>query len=174
MRWYVGSNHAGFPLKQHLVEALRKLGDTVEDLGTHGTESVDYPTYGAEVGRRVAAEPAALGLVVCGSGIGIGIAANKVPGVRCALVHDAYTAEMARLHNDANVIALGARVVGTGAAESALTAFRATAFAGGRHQARVDMLTALDRGAAAGGAGVGVGAGAGGAGAGAGGGGGGA
>jgi ribose 5-phosphate isomerase B len=154
MRWYAGSDHAGFPLKQYLVEALRKLGDTVEDLGTHGTESVDYPTFGAEVGRRVAADAESLGLVVCGSGIGIGIAANKIPGVRCALVHDAYTAEMARLHNNANVIALGARVVGTGVAESALTAFRATAFAtGGRHQHRVDMLTALDRG-------VGMGAGA--------------
>jgi ribose 5-phosphate isomerase B len=145
MRWYAGSDHAGYPLKQHLVEVLRGLGDTVEDLGTHGLESVDYPTFGAEVGRRVAADPEAYGLVVCGTGIGIGIAANKIPGVRCAVVHDAFTAEMARAHNNANIIALGARVVGPGVAESAVAAFRAAAFAGGRHQRRVDQLAELER-----------------------------
>lgn len=145
MRWYAGSDHAGYPLKQHLVEVLRGLGDTVEDLGTHGTQSVDYPTFGAEVGRRVAADPEACGLVVCGTGIGIGIAANKIPGARCAVVHDAFTAEMARAHNNANIIALGARVVGSGVAESAVAAFRAAAFAGGRHQRRVDQLAELER-----------------------------
>lgn len=145
MRWYAGSDHAGLPLKQHLVEVLRKLGDTVEDLGTHDGASVDYPSYGAEVGRRVAGDAEARGLVVCGTGIGISIAANKVAGVRCALVHDAFTAEMARVHNDANVIALGARVVGTGVAESAVAAYRAAAFAGGRHQRRVEQLSALEQ-----------------------------
>jgi len=145
MRWYAGSDHAGLPLKQHLVAVLRQRGDTVEDLGTHDGASVDYPEFGAAVGRRVAADPEARGLVVCGTGIGIGIAANKVPGVRCAVVHDAFTAEMARAHNDANVIALGARVVGTGVAESAVAAFRAAAFEGGRHQRRVDQLGALER-----------------------------
>jgi len=147
MRWYAGSDHAGLALKQHLVGVLRGLGDTVEDLGTHDEASVDYPTYGAEVGRRVAGDPEALGLLVCGTGIGIGIAANKVPGVRCGIVHDAFTAEMARAHNNANVIALGARVVGAGVAESAVAAFRAAAFEGGRHQRRVDQLAALDRSA---------------------------
>jgi len=145
MKWYAGSDHAGLPLRQHLVEWLRGLGDTVEDLGTHDTASVDYPSYGAEVGRRVAADPEARGLVVCGTGIGISIAANKVPGVRCALVHDAFTGQLAREHNDANVIALGARVVGTGVAESAVAAFRAAAFAAGRHTRRVDQLGELDR-----------------------------
>jgi ribose 5-phosphate isomerase B len=145
VRWYAGSDHAGLPLKQHLVEALRRLGDTVEDLGTHDAASVDYPAFGAAVGRRVAADPDAFGLVVCGTGIGIGIAANKVPGVRAAVVHDAFTAQMARAHNDANVIALGARVVGPGVAESAVAAFRDAAFEGGRHQRRIDQLAELER-----------------------------
>jgi ribose 5-phosphate isomerase B len=143
-RWFVGSDHAGLPLKRPLAEVLRALGDEVEDLGTFDDASVDYPSYGAEVGRRVAATPGAFGLVVCGTGIGISIAANKVHGVRCALVHDTFTAELARQHNDANVIALGARVVGPGVAEAALVAFRRTAFAGGRHQRRIDQLVALD------------------------------
>jgi len=144
MKWYAGCDHAGLPLKRHLVEVLRAQGDEVIDLGANDEASVDYPHYGAEVGRRVAAEPGVLGLVVCGSGIGISIAANKVPGVRCALVHDAFTAEMARRHNDANVVAMGARVVGAGVAEHALAAFRATAFEGGRHGRRVEQLSALD------------------------------
>ncbi|HSK04660.1 MAG TPA: ribose 5-phosphate isomerase B [Kofleriaceae bacterium] len=145
MRWYAGSDHAGLPLKLHLVEVLRRLGDTVEDLGAHDAASVDYPAFGAAVGRRVAADPDAFGLVVCGTGIGIGIAANKVPGVRAAVVHDAFTAQMARAHNDANVIALGARVVGPGVAESAVAAFRDAAFEGGRHQRRIDQLAELER-----------------------------
>lgn len=145
MKWYAGSDHAGLALKQHLVEWLRALGDTVEDVGTHDAASVDYPVYAAEVGRRVVAEPDALGLVVCGTGIGVSIAANKVRGVRCAVVHDAYTAQMARMHNRANVIALGGRVVGTGVAESAVSAFRTAQFEGGRHQQRIDLITALDQ-----------------------------
>ena len=146
MRWIAGSDHAGFALKQHAVAYLRGLGDEVVDVGTSdaGT-SVDYPDFGAEVGRRVVAESGkACGLVVCGSGIGISIAANKVPGVRCALVHDAFTAHVAKLHNDANVISLGARVIGIGVAESCLDAYRASAFEGGRHQKRVDKLGQLD------------------------------
>ena len=145
MKWYAGSDHAGLPLKQHLVGVLRQLGDEVIDLGTNTEASVDYPEYGALVGKRVAADPTSKGLVCCGSGIGISIAANKQVGVRCALVHDTFTAEVARLHNDANIIALGARVVGFGVAEHALATFRMTDFEGGRHQRRVDQLTALDR-----------------------------
>ncbi|MBA3819457.1 MAG: ribose 5-phosphate isomerase B [Deltaproteobacteria bacterium] len=144
MKWYAGSDHAGLALKRTLVEMLRKLGDEVVDIGTNDDTSVDYPSFGAEVGRRVVAEPETRGLVVCGTGIGISIAANKVPGVRCALVHDDFTAEMARIHNDANILAMGARVVGSGVAEHALTTFRATVFEGGRHQRRVDQLGALD------------------------------
>ena len=145
MKWYAGSDHAGFALKQHLVQLLRGLGDTVEDLGTHSTASADYPEYGALVGRRVVADPGTYGLVVCGSGNGIGMAANKIDGVRCAVVHDAYTGRMARTHNGANVISLGERIVGLGVAESAVTAFRDAEFEGGRHQRRVDQVTALER-----------------------------
>jgi ribose 5-phosphate isomerase B len=147
MKWFVGSDHAGLPLKRPLVALLRQLGDDVEDLGTHDDASVDYPSYGAAVGRRVVALPGALGLVVCGTGIGISIAANKIAGVRCALVHDTFTAELARQHNDANVIALGARVIGPGVAEAAVVAFRRTGFEAGRHQRRVDQLAALGPGA---------------------------
>jgi ribose 5-phosphate isomerase B len=144
VKWYAGSDHAGLTLKRHLVAALRELGDDVVDVGTTDEASVDYPEFGAEVARRVAADVNARGLVVCGSGFGISIAANKVAGARCALVHDSFTAEMARAHNDANIIALGSRVVGFGVAEHALSTFRKSAFEGGRHQRRVDLLSALD------------------------------
>lgn len=145
MRWYAGSDHAGFQLKRALVAFLREQGDEVVDVGTTSEESCDYPAFGAEVGRRVVADAGALGLIVCGTGIGISIAANKVPGVRAALCHDAFTAEKAREHNDANVISLGARVIGAGVAEFAVAAFRATAYAGGRHQKRLDLIAALER-----------------------------
>ena len=144
-KWYAGSDHAGVQLKRALVEYLQKLGDEVVDLGTNTTDSVDYPEFGAAVGRKVAAEPDARGLIVCGTGIGISIAANKIPGVRAAVVHDDFTAQAARAHNDANVIALGARVIGPGVAESAINVFRTTEFAGGRHQRRIDQLAALDK-----------------------------
>lgn len=146
MKWYAGSDHAGFAVKQILVAYLTQLGDEVVDVGTTDESSVDYPMFGAEVGRRVAAEPGTRGLVICGSGIGISIAANKVAGIRCALVHDSFTAEMARKHNDANVVAMGARVVGIGVAEHALATFRATEFEGGRHQKRIDLISKLDQG----------------------------
>ena len=144
MKWYAGSDHAGLVLKKHLVAILREQGDEVIDIGTTDDKSVDYPDFGGEVGRRVVGDPAAKGLIVCGTGIGISIAANKVPGVRAAVVHDSFTAEMARAHNDANVIALGARVIGPGVAENALATFKKTAFEGGRHQRRIDLITALD------------------------------
>jgi ribose 5-phosphate isomerase B len=126
-----------------MVVVLKELGDDVVDLGTTNEESTDYPQYGAEVGRKVTAEAGTLGLVICGTGIGISIAANKVPGVRAAVVHDDFTAAAARAHNDANVIALGARVVGSGVAESAVLMFRRTQFAGGRHQRRIDLIDAI-------------------------------
>ncbi len=143
MKWYAGADHAGWKLKDALVAQLRALGDSVEDLGTNSDDSVDYPTYGQLVGNRVVSEPGSLGLVVCGSGIGISIAANKVHGVRCALVHDSYTAQLARQHNDANVISMGARVIGPGVAEEALKIFRATEYLGGRHQKRVALLAGI-------------------------------
>lgn len=143
--WYAGSDHAGYGLKKALIECLRELGDEVEDLGTHSEDSVDYPDYGAAVARKVAGEPGALGLLVCGTGIGIAIAANKIPGARAATVTDEFTARATRAHNDSNVIALGARVVGPGVAQGAVLAFRATEFEGGRHQRRVDKIRALEQ-----------------------------
>jgi len=140
VKWYAGSDHAGYRLKQLMIAVLKELGDEVVDVGTHSEESVDYPQFGAEVGRRVAAEPGTYGLIICGTGIGISIAANKVHGVRAALVHDDFTAAASRAHNDANVIALGARVIGPGVAESAVRMFRSTPFVGGRHQRRVDLI----------------------------------
>ena len=140
MKWVAGSDHAGLELKRALVAKLQELGDEVLDIGTHDSASVDYPTFGAEVGKRVAADKTLRGLVVCGSGIGISIAANKVHGVRCALVHDHLTAQLSRQHNDANVIALGARTTGGDVAVDALLAFRSTEFLAGRHAKRVGML----------------------------------
>lgn len=144
MKWYAGSDHAGFRLKQLMIAVLKELGDEVHDLGTHTEDSTDYPTYGAEVGRKVVAEPGTYGLIVCGTGIGISIAANKVHGVRAALVHDDFTAAAARAHNDANIISLGARVIGPGVAESALRMFRSTQFVGGRHERRVSMIDLIE------------------------------
>jgi ribose 5-phosphate isomerase B len=143
MKWFAGSDHAGLGLKLALVAKLRELGDEVVDIGTHDDKSVDYPDFGAEVGKRVVGETGTMGLVTCGSGIGISIAANKIHGVRCALVHDSYTAEVARQHNDANVVAMGGRVIGGGVAEAALVVFRSTAFLGDRHARRVEKLNQL-------------------------------
>ena len=145
MKWYAGSDHAGYRLKQSLIALLRDLGDQVEDVGTHSADnSVDYPEFGADVARRVAAEPDARGLLVCGTGIGISMAANKIAGVRAAVVTNVFTARATRAHNDANVIAFGERVVGAGVAADALRAFRDTTFEGGRHQRRVDKIHALE------------------------------
>ncbi|MBP9086246.1 MAG: ribose 5-phosphate isomerase B [Kofleriaceae bacterium] len=144
MKWYAGSDHAGLELKRSLIAELRAWGDEVIDLGTDGTASVDYPEFGAAVGRAtVDAGVGVRGLVVCGSGIGISIAANKIDGVRCALVHDTFTAVAARQHNDANVVAMGQRVIGLGVAIAALRSFRDTEFEGGRHQRRVEQLDGL-------------------------------
>lgn len=145
MKWIIGCDHAGLPLKQVLHAELLTWHDEVVDVGTHDTSSVDYPVFGHRVASAVVAEPGTLGIVVCGSGIGISIAANRVVGARCALVQDAYAAALARQHNDANVIALGARLIGPGAAIAAVRAFRDTAFEGGRHARRVAMLDEMDR-----------------------------
>lgn len=143
MIWIAGSDHAGYALKQHLVALLRALGDQVEDLGPHSEEAVDYPAYGADVARATVAA-GARGLVVCGTGIGIAIAANKIAGARCAVVTDEYTARTARSHNDANLIALGARVVGVGVAERAIQVFREQEFLAAKHGRRVAQIAALD------------------------------
>ncbi|MFT8394733.1 ribose 5-phosphate isomerase B [Propionibacterium sp.] len=144
MRIAMGSDHAGFELKEILKEHVAQLGHDVIDVGTHSRESTDYPTYGAAAARKVVAGEAAVAILVCGTGIGIGIAANKVPGVRCAIVSDVYSAHMARSHNEANAIALGGRVVGPGLAEDIVDSYLNAEFAGGRHAERVAMLNDLD------------------------------
>jgi ribose 5-phosphate isomerase B len=145
MRIAIGADHAGYPLKQHLLGVLEKLGHEVTDLGTHSEESVDYPPIMAAVGRAVVAGDADRGIVLGGSGQGEQIAANKVVGVRAALCNDLYTARMAREHNDANVLAMGGRVVGLGLAEEIVALWLETDFEGGRHQRRVDQITEIEK-----------------------------
>lgn len=140
----IGSDHAGFDLKQHLVNFLTVLGHEVDDQGTHSTDSVDYPDICAGVGRTVRDGEADWGIVLGGSGQGEQLAANKVRGVRAALCNCLYTARMAREHNDANVLSMGGRVVGIGLAEEIVSTFATTEFEGGRHQRRVDLITALE------------------------------
>ena len=141
----IGSDHAGFHLKQHLVALLGAQGHDMLDLGTDSDESVDYVPFCAEVGRAVRDGRADLGIVLGGSGQGEQLAANKVRGVRAALCNDLYTARMARAHNDANVLSMGARVVGVGLAEEIVALFLATPFEGGRHLRRVQQLMALEQ-----------------------------
>jgi len=144
MRIALGSDHAGFDLKAHLLERLSAQGHEVIDFGTDSTESVDYPSYCAAVGRAVAAGETDWGIVMGGSGQGEQLAANKVKGVRAALCNCLYTARMARSHNDANVLSIGARVVGISLAEEIVDTFAITEFEGGRHQRRVDQVMALE------------------------------
>lgn len=140
----IGSDHAGYDLKQHLITVLLGRGHVVDDQGTHSTESVDYPAICAGVGRTVRDGAADFGIVLGGSGQGEQLAANKVRGVRAALCNCLYTARMAREHNDANVLSMGARVVGTGVAEEVVQIFLTQQFEGGRHQRRVDQITELE------------------------------
>jgi ribose 5-phosphate isomerase B len=147
VRIALGADHAGFALKEHLKTVLAAWGHTVEDLGTHSADPVDYPAISAAVARAVASGRADRGLVLGGTGQGEQIAANKVPGIRAALCHDLYTARLARQHNDANVLAMGGRIVAPALAEEILKVWLETPFEGGRHQRRVEQIAALERGA---------------------------
>jgi len=146
MRIAIGADHAGYELKQHLIGVLEAAGHQVADLGTDSTESVDYPPICAAVAVAVVGGEAERGIVLGGSGQGEQLAANKVAGARAALCNELYTARYSRLHNDANVLSIGARVVGVGLAEQILETFLETSFEGGRHQRRVDQLAAIERG----------------------------
>ncbi len=137
----LASDHAGFDLKEHLKRELQAAGHAVLDLGTSSTDSVDYPDFGAALAGAIRDGRAGRGVLVCGTGIGISIAANREPAVRAAVVHDVTSARLARRHNDANVIALGARLVGPEVARDCLRAFLETPFEGGRHAARVAKLS---------------------------------
>jgi ribose 5-phosphate isomerase B len=145
MRIAIGADHAGFALKQHLMDLLQRLGHAVDDRGTHSDASTDYPPICADVAREVTAGRADRGIVIGGSGQGEQMAANKVPGTRAALCNDLYTARLSREHNDANVLALGSRIVALALAEEILALWLATPFAGGRHQRRLDQIAALER-----------------------------
>ncbi|MDR6225503.1 ribose 5-phosphate isomerase B [Desmospora profundinema] len=144
MRVIIGSDHGGYRLKETLKTMMEQRGIEVEDVGCECEESVDYPDYALPVARRVAAGDFDRGVLVCGTGLGMSIAANKVPGVRCAVVSDTFSARMSREHNNANVLALGERVVGPGLAEMILSTWLETDFAGGRHSRRVEKIGALE------------------------------
>jgi ribose 5-phosphate isomerase B len=145
MRIAIGADHAGFALKKHLVDTLRRLGHEVDDHGTHSEDPVDYPEICAGVARAVVHGNADRGIVVGGSGQGEQMAANKVIGVRAALCNDLYTARMSRAHNDANVLAIGGRIVAAGLGDEIVTLWLATPFEGGRHQRRLDQIAAIER-----------------------------
>jgi ribose 5-phosphate isomerase B len=145
VRIAIGSDHAGFVLKQHLMEFLRAGGHDLVDLGTDSTEPVDYPPICASVARVVVGREAEVGIVLGGSGQGEQMAANKVHGARAALCNDLYTARMARAHNDANVLSIGARIVADGLAEEIVTTFLATGFDSGRHERRVQEIAEIER-----------------------------
>jgi ribose 5-phosphate isomerase B len=140
MRIAVGSDHAGYELKEQVKRLVAAGGHQLEDVGTHGSASVDYPDFAARVARLIAAGKADLGILVCGSGIGMSIAANKIHGIRAAVCTEPYSARMARQHNDANVLCLGGRVVGEGLMEETVLAFLRSGFEGGRHAKRVEKI----------------------------------
>ena len=140
----IASDHGGFALKQEVMAHLRTAGTEFEDLGTYTPESCDYPVYAEKVGRAVAAGEYELGILICGTGIGVSIAANKIPGIRAALCSDCFSAEFTRRHNDANILCLGGRVIGPELANRIVDTFLAASFEGGRHARRVAMISGLE------------------------------
>jgi ribose 5-phosphate isomerase B len=140
MKVFAGSDHAGFALKQVLIERVQRLGLDVVDLGTDSIDSCDYPDYAHAVAKAVLATPGSMGLLICGSGIGISITANRYPGIRAALCRSSYEARLAREHNDANILALGARITGVDLAIDTIETFLSTSFLGERHIRRVAKI----------------------------------
>ena len=140
----IGSDHGGVALKQEIMKHLEERKLEYIDFGTYSSDSCDYPQYGAAVGRAVASGSCERGILICGTGIGISISANKIHGVRAALCGDCFSAEMTRRHNDANIVALGARVVGPGLALKIVDTFLDTPFEGGRHARRIEQMMALE------------------------------
>lgn len=140
----LGCDHGGFALKQELMKHLSERGLEFKDLGTYSEESCDYPIYAEAVGRAVVSGQCDRGILICGTGIGMSIAANKIDGIRAANCGDCFSAEYTRRHNDANILCLGARVLGSGLALMIADIFLDTEFEGGRHQRRVDMITKLE------------------------------
>lgn len=146
MKIAIGADHAGFRLKDEIVPLLKELGHEVEDFGCDCSQSVDYPDYAIPVCERVVKGEADRGILICGTGIGMSIAANKVPGIRCALVHDLFSAKATREHNDSNVLAMGERVIGPGLAQEIVRVWLETPFSQGeRHVNRVNKVMAIER-----------------------------
>lgn len=145
MKIAIASDHGAYALKEHLMAYLTAQGHELSDCGTYSAESCDYPDFGAAAARMVADHVCERGIVLCATGIGISITANKIRGIRCALCHDPFSAEMTRRHNDANMLAMGAGIVGPNLAERIVDVFLSTGFEGGRHQRRVDKIMALER-----------------------------
>lgn len=146
MRVALGADHGGYELKETIRAHLEKQGIEVQDFGTHSNDSVDYPKYGFSVGSAIIKGETDLGIVVCGTGLGISIAANKIPGIRAAVCTETFSARMAREHNNANILALGARVIGVGLALDIVDIFLKTEFSGGRHALRVNLISDIERG----------------------------
>lgn len=141
----LGNDHTALALKKAVIELLDELGHDYLDFGTNSTESCDYPVSGEAAARAVAEGKCDLGIVICGTGVGIGISANKVKGVRCAIVSESYSALLSRQHNDANMIAIGARVLAPEAAQMVVRTFLEADFQGGRHQRRIDLISAIEQ-----------------------------
>ena len=137
---YISSDHAGFDLKEYVKGFLAQSGQQIEDLGPEDTQSVDYPDYGIKLALALTEDPEGIGILVCGTGIGMSMVVNRFPRIRGALCHEIYTAKMSRAHNDANVLILGGRVIGKGLAEDIVSTWLDTPFEGGRHQRRVDKI----------------------------------
>lgn len=144
MKFYIATDHAGVDLKDYTVELLKEKGHQVIDLGPFSKDRVDYPDYAVKVSKAVLADSEAHGILICGSGIGMSIAANRHSGIRAALCHDAYTATVARGHNDANVLCFGERIIGKGVCESILDAWCGSSFDGGRHTGRIEKIEAIN------------------------------
>ena len=142
----IACDHAALEMKKEIETLLDERGLEYTDFGTYTTDSCHYPVYGARAARAVASGECDRGIVICGTGIGISLAANKVKGIRCALCSDTYSAKMTRIHNNSNVLALGARVIGVELAKDIVNAWLDAEFEGGRHQVRIDMITALENG----------------------------
>ncbi len=143
MKFYIATDHAGVDLKDYTVALLKEKGHEVIDLGPFDKERVDYPDYAVKVAQSVLTDSVSQGILICGSGIGMSMAANRFHGIRAALCHDAYTAQVARQHNDANILCFGERIVGRGVAESIIDSWLASSFEGGRHCGRVEKIESI-------------------------------
>ncbi len=144
MKVAIGSDHGGFTLKQEIIKLLQEMNLDYEDVGCHGQNSVDYPDFAIPVAEKVASGECERGIVICGTGIGVSISANKVKGIRCALVHDVFSAKATRQHNDSNVLAMGERVIGPGLAREIAKTWLETEFEGGRHERRINKIAAYE------------------------------